>query len=298
MDASTKHILIAGGSGYLGTELRAYFEELGCAVKILSRKTKGTDHIHWDGQHLGDWIAEVEWADVLINLAGKSVNCRYTEENKKQILRSRIDSTAILCKAVNQAKEPPKLWINSSSATTYVHSENQQMTEDEGIIGDDFSMNICKSWEAEFFKCNLNHTRRVAIRTSIVLGRNGGALPMLRKITRLLMGGKQGNGKQFFSWIHVNDFCRAIEFIIDHPELVGPVNVTAPNPVQNTELMKLIRKKMKIPFGFPQPKWVLELGGRLIGTETELLLKSRNVIPERLEEAGFKFNHVMVKTAL
>lgn len=298
MDANTKHILIAGGSGFLGQELQNYFISAGAKVKVLCRNPKKSDDVHWDGKHLGDWIAEIEWADILINLSGKSVNCRYTEANKKLILNSRIESTAILCKAINQAENPPELWINSSSATTYVHSETQQMSEDEGIIGDDFSMGICKQWENEFFSCQLNHTRRVATRTSIVLGNSGGAYPMLKKISRFGMGGKQGNGNQFFSWINVTDFCRTIDFIIGNPGIVGPVNVTAPNPIRNQLLMTKIRKKLKMPFGIPQPKWMLELGAKIIGTETELLLKSRNVIPERLLEQGFEFEYKTIDECL
>jgi uncharacterized protein len=298
MDADIKHILIAGGSGFLGIELQNYFQSKGLEIKILTRNPRYENQLYWDGEHIGEWISKIEWADVLINLSGKSVNCRYTADNKAKILSSRIDSTAILCKAIVQAENPPNLWINSSSATTYVHSESQQMTEDEGVIGDDFSMGICKKWEAEFFSCNLQHTRRVATRTSIVLGNTGGAYPMLKKITLLGAGGKQGSGEQFFSWIHIQDFCRAIEFIIDNAGLVGPVNVTAPNPEKNAQVMKFIRKKMKMPFGLPQPKWLLELGGKIIGTETELLLKSRNVIPERLVENGFKFNFEKLERAI
>ncbi|UKN01042.1 TIGR01777 family oxidoreductase [Paracrocinitomix mangrovi] len=291
MDTNIKHILIAGGTGFLGQALENYFTDKGKEVKILSRSGKAENHIKWDGKQPGDWLAEIEWADVIINLSGKSVDCRYTEKNKKAILASRIDSTKAICKSITMADKPPQLWINASSATTYVHSESQQMTEDEGIIGDDFSMNVCKQWENEFFNCQLDHTRRVAIRTSIVLGNNGGAFPKLKTITRCLMGGKQGNGQQYFSWIEINDFCKAIEFIINHPEIVGPINVTAPNPVRNYYLMQQLRKHLKVPLGIPQPKWLLELGAKIIGTETELLLKSRNVIPEKLTEVGFKFEH-------
>lgn len=294
MDASTQHILIAGGSGFLGQELAAYFIAQGKEVKILSRrieKAKFGEFVQWDAQHLGDWIAEIEWADVVINMTGKSVNCRYTDQAKKAIISSRIDSTQILCKAISQAENPPRIWINSSSASTYVHSENQQMTEDEGIIGDDFSMNVCKAWEAEFFKCNLNHTRRVATRTSIVLGKNGGAYPLMKRLVKFFLGGRQGNGKQFISWIHIEDFCRAIEFIIDQPGIVGPVNVTSPTPVRNAEFMRLLRKRHKRAFGISQSRSLLEFGAKIIGTETEMVMKSRNVIPERLMENNFSFKY-------
>ncbi|MEO9532236.1 MAG: TIGR01777 family oxidoreductase [Crocinitomicaceae bacterium] len=292
MDASTEHILIAGGSGFLGQELATYFIQQGKEVKILSRrieKDKVGTFVKWDAQNLGDWVAEIEWADVLINLTGKSVNCRYTEQAKQEILSSRIESTQVLCKALSQATNPPHIWINSSSASTYIHSESQQMTEDEGIIGDDFSMNVCKAWEAEFFKCNLNHTRRVATRTSIVLGKSGGAYPIMTRLVKCFLGGRQGNGQQFISWIHVEDFCRAMDFIIDNPAIVGPVNVTSPTPVRNSEFMRLLRKRHKRPFGLSQSRSLLEFGAKIIGTETEMVMKSRNVIPERLTENDFSF---------
>lgn len=298
MDANTQHILIAGGTGFLGQALEKYFSEQGKMVRILTRKPNKSNHVYWDAQHLGEWMQEMEWADVLINLAGKSVNCRYSEKNKQDILSSRIDSTQILCTAITKSENPPKLWLNSSSATTYVHSETQQMTEDEGVIGDDFSMNVCKRWEDTFFQCQLNHTRKVALRTSIVLGSDGGALPMLKRISRFGMGGKHGNGKQFFSWIHQEDFCRALDHIIQHADIVGPVNVTAPHPVRNIELMEGIRRRYRIPFGISQPKWLLEFGAAIIGTETELLLKSRNVVPERLLESGFNFEFETIQKAL
>ncbi|MCB9225316.1 MAG: TIGR01777 family oxidoreductase [Crocinitomicaceae bacterium] len=298
MDTNSRHILIAGGTGFLGSELENYFSSKGNEVRILTRSPKRKNEIQWDAKNLGDWITEIEWADVLINLTGKSVNCRYTEENKKLIMSSRVDSTAILCKAIQQADNPPKLWMNASSATFYVHAETRPMTEDDGILGDDFSMNVCRRWEEEFFKCTLNHTRTVALRISLVLGRSGGALPMLRKITRLGMGGRQGSGEQYFSWISLKDFNRALEFIINHEEVVGPINLASPNPVKNAYLMKALRKKMGVPFGIPQAKWMLEIGSRIIGTETELILKSRNVIPERLLEKGFEFEDPNIEDAL
>ena len=217
------------------------------------------------------------------------MNCRYTEKAKKEITSSRIDSTQILCKALSTAENPPHIWINSSSASTYIHSESQQMTEDEGIIGDDFSMNVCKAWEAEFFKCNLNHTRRVATRTSIVLGKSGGAYPLMKRLVKCYLGGRQGNGQQFISWIHIEDFCRAIEFIIDQPAIVGPINITSPTPIRNKEFMSLLRKRHHRSFGLSQSRSLLEFGAKIIGTETEMVMKSRNVIPERLLECDFSF---------
>jgi uncharacterized protein (TIGR01777 family) len=291
-------ILLAGGSGFLGQLLSTYFLNQGDELKILTRTPKRPNEIYWDARQLGDWISEIEWADAVINLTGKSVDCRYTEKNRQLILNSRIESTAILAKAIAKADNPPEIWINSSSATIYVHSESQQMTEDEGIIGDDFSMNICKKWEEEFFKIDLNTTRRVALRTSIVLGKNGGAYPKLKTLTKLFLGGKQGNGRQFISWIHADDFCRSVHFILHHPEIVGPINLVAPNPETNKNFMSELRKSLNRPFGIGQPVWLLEVGAVIVQTETELLLKSRNVAPERLLEKRFEFLYPTLPSAL
>ena len=222
-------------------------------------------------------------------MTGKSVDCRYNDINRAEILRSRIDSTDVLQKAVDNCTNPPKIWLNSSSATIYVHAETQLMTETNGIIGDDFSINICKSWEKAFFATPTSQTRKVALRTAIVLGREGEAFHKLKTITRLGLGGQQGNGRQKMSWIHVEDFCRAVEFIIRDEKINGPINISAPNPIDNQSFMKKLRDKLKIPFGIPSPVFLLEIGTLFLQTETELLLKSRNVYPERLLNYGFRF---------
>lgn len=293
-----KKVIIAGGSGFLGRHLAVYLESVDCEVYCLTRKPTLKNDVYWDGKNLGDWIAELDGAEALINLAGKSVDCRYNEKNKREILLSRTQSTAVLADAVKRVDNPPKVWINSSSATIYVHSESVHMTEDRGVIGDDFSMNICKKWEEEFYKHSLLSTRRVAIRTSIVLGNSGGAYPKLKKLTQLFLGGKHGTGEQFVSWIHIEDFCRGVLFVMNHQELVGSVNVVAPNPIVNRVFMKEMRKSLGRGFGIGQPKWLLEIGAAMIGTETELLLKSRNVYPERLLESGFEFKFSQIRPCL
>lgn len=293
-----KHILMAGGTGFLGQVLKRYFEGMGFQIKNLTRNPTCDTDVFWNAKELGDWTSEIEWADIVINLTGKSVDCRYTPKNRKEIIDSRVQSTSVLAQAIEVAEQPPALWINAASATIYVHSETQQMTEDEGIIGDDFSMNVCKKWEAAFFSTNLDHTRRVALRTSIVLGRNGGAYPKLKQLTNLFFGGKQGNGDQFISWIHELDFCRAVDFIIHHANIVGAINIVAPQPIRNKDFMAILRKTLGKKCGIGQSKWVLELGARMIGTETELLLKSRNVIPERLLEKGFGFQFNNIEACL
>lgn len=290
-------IIIAAGTVFLGKNLEKYFTEKGNEVYILTRSPKRNNEMYWNAKTLGEWKNILENADILINLAGKSVDCRYTEKNKKEIYSSRIDSTKVLQKAIDDCRNKPKVWLNASSATIYVHSETQLNTEENGIIGDDFSMNICKSWEKEFFKAKTENLRKVALRTSIVLGNNGGAFPKLKMITKFGLGGKQGRGNQNVSWIHIEDFCRIVEYIIDHENMSGAVNVTAPNPLSNKEFMMKLRKEMKAPFGLNAPVWQLEIASIFLKTETELLLKSRNVYPDKLMKSGFEFSYLEIDSA-
>ncbi|MPS66683.1 MAG: TIGR01777 family protein [Chryseobacterium sp.] len=282
-------IIIAAGTGFLGKNLEKYFIEKGNQVYILTRNPKRENEIFWNAKTSGGWKNLLENSDVLINLTGKSVDCRYTEKNKKEIYDSRIESTKVLQQAIDQCINKPKFWLNASSATIYIHSETHLNTEENGIIGDDFSMNICKSWEKEFFKVKTGNVRKVALRTSIVLGNNGGAFPKLKTITKLGLGGKQGRGNQNLSWIHIDDFCRAIEYIINNENIVGEINITAPNPLSNKEFMRKLRKEIKIPFGLNAPVWQLEIASIFLKTETELILKSRNVYPEKLIQNDFQF---------
>lgn len=290
-------IVIAGGTGFLGKALRKYFIEKGNEVLVLTRKPIEPNQIHWDAINIGDWTKALEHTDVLINLTGKCVDCRYTEENKKAILDSRVQSTEVLQKAVNLCENPPKVWLNSSSGTIYVHTESQKMDEDEGIIGDDFSMNICKNWEKAFFQDESVPIRKVALRTAIVLGNEGGGFPKMKTLSRLGLGGKQGNGQQMISWIHEKDFCRAVEFIIEHNSLTKKVNIATPNPLKNEDFMKRLRKSISMPIGINSPVFLLELAALFIRTESELILKSRNVYPKRLIENGFQFEFPTIEQA-
>lgn len=291
------NILIAAGTGFLGKNLEKYFIDKGKQVYILTRNPKRENEIYWDAKTLGKWKNELENADVLINLAGKSVDCRYTQKNKHEIYDSRIESTKVLQQAIDQCIHKPVIWLNASSATIYIHSETQLNTEKNGIIGDDFSMNICKSWENEFFNSKTENLRKVALRTSIVLGNNGGAFPKLKMITKMGFGGKQGRGIQNISWIHIDDFCRAIEFIIDHENMLGEINITAPKPLSNENFMTKLRQQMKMPLGINAQVWQLEIAAIFLNTETELLLKSRNVYPEKLLQNGFEFMYPNVEKA-
>ncbi len=293
-----KTIIIAGGSGFLGQILKDYFTKKDYLVKILTRSPKHKNDIYWNAKDMGKWTKELEKTEVLINLTGKSVDCRYTEKNKKTIYDSRINSTQLLGLAINLCKNPPKIWMNSSTATIYKHSLKNTMTEEHGEIGDDFSMNIAKSWEKAFNSITNPKTRKIILRTSIVLGKNGGALIPLKRITKFGLGGKQGKGNQKVSWIHELDFAKTIEFLISCENLSGVFNLCVPNPTNNTKLMKSLRKVLKVPFGIPQSKSLLKFGAKLIGTEIELVLKSRNVIPERLLRNGYSFKHVEIESAL
>lgn len=287
-----KKLIIAAGTGFLGQVLihhfKDKFEEIVILTRGKSKITHGIKYVNWNARTFTGWEKELENASVLINLAGKSVDCRYTKENKKEILLSRIESTKILNKAVLSCQNPPKHWLNSSTATIYRFSLDKQMDEVDGEIGNDFSINVALSWEKAFFKTETPNTLKTALRTSIVLGKNGGALIPLKNLTKIGFGGKQGNGKQFVSWIHEEDFANAIDFIIEK-EITGFVNVVSPEPIRNVDFMLKLRKTVGFPFGIPLNKFFLEIGSFFIRTETELVLKSRNVIPKRLLENGFRF---------
>ena len=286
-------IVIAGGTGYLGELLtKHYSKEKENQVYILTRRQKlNKDNIYylqWDGKTKDYWASLLEQTDVLINLTGKSVNCRYTTENKNEIYKSRLQSTAVLCEVIQELEFPPKVFIQSSSATIYRHSEDKLMTENNGEIGIDFSMDVCKKWEQVFNSYDLPNTKKITTRTSIVLGNNGGAFPIIKRMTKFGLGGKQGNGNQFISWITEEDYIKSIDFLINQEE--GVYNVCVPNPIKNKTFQKELRRKLKIPFGLSATKWMLKIGARFIGTESELLLKSRKVYPEKLLDLGFKFS--------
>ena len=292
-----KKIIIAGGTGFLGQVLKTHFTKQNYTVFILSRKPKSENEIYWNGTDLGNWTKHLENAEALINLAGKSVDCRYTDKNKKAIYNSRIDTTNLLGLAVNLCDNPPKYWFNSSTATIYKGSLDRPNTEKNGIIGDDFSMNIAKSWEQTFNAITTPKTKKVILRTSIVLGKNGGAIIPLKQLTRFGLGGKQASGDQKVSWIHEDDFTGAIQFLMDQ-NLEGVFNLCVPQPTDNKTLMQNLRQVLNVPFGIAHPIWLLKLGAFFIGTETELVTKSRNVLPEKLLQNGFTFKFTNIKTAL
>jgi uncharacterized protein (TIGR01777 family) len=297
-----KKIVITGGNGFLGSSLTKYFNRVSEKIVIISRSPVPTSSViewkQWDGENPGEWTKSWEGADAVINLAGRSVDCRYTEKNKKDIYDSRLKSTKVIGEAIRNCKTPPKVWLNSSSATIYNGSYTKLMTESTGDIGDDFSMDVCKQWEATFNAFNDLTTRQVTMRTSIVLGWDGGALPTLQTLVKYGLGGKQGDGKQFCSWIHIRDFCRAVEWLIENDSAAGVYNVVAPTPVPNKEFMKTLRTQLHVPFGLNSPTWLLSIGAFFIRTQPELVLKSRKVYPKRLLDEGFIFRFDNLSDAL
>ncbi|MFB2582041.1 epimerase [Herbiconiux sp. P15] len=300
-------VVVAGASGFIGARLVQAFRDEGAEVALIGRT--GPDARWGDAAAIA---ALVDGADLLINLAGKSVNCRYTAENRAEIFRSRLETTRALHAAVSGAAHPPALWINSSTATIYRHADDRPMTESTGEIGEGFSVNVATSWEEEFFRGTLPATRRVALRMAIVLG-DGSALAPIRALARAGLGGPQFDGRwpstragratgtfhryrptskggrQRFSWVHLDDVVGIIRFLVAHPEIEGPVNASAPNPTDNRTFMASVRRAVGARFGLPTWRWMLELGSFAIRTETELVLKSRWVVPERLEAAGYRF---------
>ena len=295
-------IVIAGGTGFLGKMLCEHFANLNYDVVVLSRrehKSVGNiSQVKWDGETLADWANELEGAHALINLCGKSVDCRYTESNKKQIYDTRLKSTKILGKVIEACENPPKVWMNSSSATIYRHAEDRDMDEETGEMGTGFSVDVCQKWENTFFDSTTPDTRKVALRIAIVLGKDGGAFQPLKSLTKIGFGGRQGSGDQYFSWVHEADFVNIVSYILENDDLNGVYNVSAPNPVKNTLFMSSLRKVLKVPFGIPMPKWMLEIGALIIRTETELILKSRRVIPKKLMENGYKFQFPNLENAI
>lgn len=302
MTTSKFTLTIAGGTGFLGRVLIDYFTPKTEQIYVLTRKfrpnTAHVKYIIWDGKNQGKWSAIISKTHVLINLSGKSVDCRYTHKNKQAIIQSRVEATRALGTAIMNSTHPPRLWLNSSTATIYKHSLDTPMSEKEGELGHGFSVGVATRWERTFFDFYKKDVRQVALRTAIVLGKKGGALSPLIAISKLGLGGPQGDGKQKVSWLHELDFARSIAHIIEQDNLQGVINLVAPNPVTNTTLMQQLREILKAPFGIPMPKPLLELGAFFMRTETELVLKSRYVMPTKLQESGFTFKFNRLYPAL
>ncbi len=298
-----QRIVIPGGNGFIGKYLSDYFAKRNFSVIVLSRKPgqskSDIEQCYWDGKNQGAWSKYLEGAKAVINLSGKSVNCRYNTKNKTAILNSREDSTRVIAAAIDRCATPPEVWINAASATIYQHTTSGIPNDEiNGKIGQGFSVDVCRRWEETFFNSETPSVRKVALRSAITLGRDGGALPPMRWLTRLALGGKQGNGKQYISWIHIEDLARITEWCISNKEVGGIINCSAPYPVQNAAFMQTLRKVTGHVIGLPAPVWLLDIGAFFIGTETELLLKSRKVISRRLPDMGFEFKFPELERAL
>lgn len=307
-------VVIGGSTGFIGRHLQDAYRAEGREVVTISRS--GAD-LTWDDQPGID--TAVDGAGLVVGLAGKSVSCRYTPANRAEIFRSRLETTAALGTAIARASAPPPLWVNSSTATIYRHAEDRPMTEDDGELGTGFSVEVAKAWERALYERDLPHTRRVALRTAIVLG-DAGVLGPLRRLARVGLGGTQldgwwpvsrarreagtahdpgaRGGRQRFSWIHVDDVLGIIDFLEQQPQMHGPVNASSPTPVDNRAFMAAVRRALGVRFGPPTPRWMLEIGAMGIRTETELILKSRWALPAKLSAAGYTFRHPDLDEAL
>lgn len=296
-------IVIPGGSGQLGQILARHFQEHGHSVAVLTRHPKPAEWetLGWDADHLGDWTQAIDGADIVINLAGRNVNCRYNAANQREIKNSRILTTGLIGQAIAAAARPPWVWMNASTATIYRHSLDRPMDDVTGEVGGKetgaprkwrFSIDVATGWERAFFAADTPHTRRVALRNAMVMSPDsGGIFDSLLRLVRWGLGGSAGSGRQYVSWAHDVDFIRAIEFLIEREDLSGPVNIASPSPVSNREFMCCLRHSWCTSYiGLPAPKWMLSIGAMLLRTETELILKSRWVLPRRLSDAGFEFH--------
>jgi uncharacterized protein (TIGR01777 family) len=304
-----KKIVIAGGSGFIGQALIAYFSKNNNVI-VLSRNigevnnsynqnklTNTITTVHWDGKTLGNWCKVIDGSDVIINLCGKSVNCRYTTANKRAIFDSRILPTKAIGEAINLCKNPPTLWLNAASATIYRHATDKPQDEFVGNIQNDFSVQVCKKWEASFFEQETPFTRKVVLRTAITLG-NGGVMIPYFNLLKFGLGGKQGSGKQMYSWVHIDDVCAIIDYVYHHTNVEGVVNVSSPNPVTNNIFMQVLRQQTNTNIGLPAFTWMLKIGAAIIGTEKELLLKSRWVLPTKLLNDGYQFKYPHLEQAV
>ncbi|WP_328429475.1 TIGR01777 family oxidoreductase [Streptomyces sp. NBC_00443] len=292
-------IVIPGGTGQVGAVLNRALSSAGHEVVVLTRRPTRDGEVHWDGETLGPWATAIDGSDVVINLAGRSVSCRYTAPNLQAMMDSRVHSTQVVGEAIASAARPPRVWLQMSTATIYAHRFDAPNDEVTGIIGGSepdvpdywaYSIDIARSWERAQEEADTPHTRKVALRSAMVMSPDrGGVLDMLLRLARLGLGGPVAGGGQYISWIHDRDFVRALEFLIEREDLVGPVNIAAPEPLPQRAFMRDLRSASRVPVGLPATRWMAEIGAFALRSDTELLLKSRRVVPGRLLDEGFAF---------
>jgi uncharacterized protein len=302
-------IVIPGGTGQVGVVLARAFVADGHEVVVLSRKPDRAPWrmVEWDAETVGAWAAEIDGADVVINLSGRSVNCRYHAENRRLIKESRVKSTRAVGRAIAEATRPPRVWLQSSTATIYAHRYDSPNDEITGLLGGSeesvpdtwrFSIDVAKSWEEAATQCKLPQTRLVLLRSAMTMSPDrGGIFDVLLGLVRKGLGGTSGDGRQFVSWIHDKDFIQAVYWLIEHVELAGAINLSSPNPLPNAEFMRVLRKVWGTRIGLPASAWMLAIGAFFMRTETELILKSRRVVPGRLLQSGFQFQFPTWKLA-
>ncbi len=294
-------VVVPGGSGQVGTVLARAFHRDGHDVVVLSRRPARAPWsvVAWDAATIGDWSRELDGADLVVNLAGRSVNCRYTPGNMDEILRSRVDSTRVVGRAIARAERPPRVWLQASTATIYAHRYDAPNDEATGIIGGrepdvprywDFSIRVAREWEQALAEADTPRTRRVAMRSAMVMSPDrGGIFDTLLTLARRGLGGRAGSGRQYMSWVHEDDFVNAVYWLIDNDGIDGVVNIASPNPLPQEEFMRVLRQAAGVRIGLPATPWMLEIGAFFMRTDTELVLKSRRVVPGRLLEGGFRF---------
>ncbi|MBJ7005162.1 TIGR01777 family oxidoreductase [Streptomyces griseofuscus] len=294
-------IVIPGGTGQIGTVLRRALDAAGHEVVVLTRRPGRAGEIEWDGRTPGPWTAAVDGSDVVINLAGRSVSCRYTAAHLREMMESRVDSARVVGAAIAGAARPPRVWLQMSTATVYAHRFDAPNDEATGVIGGSetgvpdywaYSVDIAAAWERAQRQAETPATRKVALRSAMVMSPDpGGVFAVLSGLTRLGLGGPVAGGAQYVSWIHEHDFVRAVEFLVDREDLTGPVNLAAPHPLPQRAFMRALRSAWGVPVGLPATRWMAEVGAFALRSDTELLLKSRRVVPGRLTEAGFAFQY-------
>jgi uncharacterized protein (TIGR01777 family) len=288
-----KRIILAGGSGFVGTALAPALRAKGYEPLVLGRSA--TD-LQWDGKHIGEWASALEGAEAVVNLAGKNINCRHTEENRREITSSRVDSVHALGEAISRCAAPPKVFVQASGVGFYGDT-GDRVADEESPPGTDFPAEVCRQWEGAFDALKLPITRKIILRPGVVLGRGGGALPMLEKLTRWFLGGAVGSGKQFISWIHLADIVRMFEATIEQPDLSGVLNATSPRPVTNNEFMRELRRALHRPWSPPVPAPFARAGAWLMGTEGGLALTSCRCAPRRFVQHGFDFQFPNLRDA-
>ncbi|MGW0822465.1 TIGR01777 family oxidoreductase [Streptomyces sp. NPDC002845] len=294
-------IVIPGGTGQVGAILNRELTAAGHDVVVLSRRPGRESEIHWDGETLGPWAEALNGSDVVINLAGRSVSCRYSTANLQAMMDSRVNSARVVGEAIAAAVRPPRVWLQMSTATVYAHRFDAPNDEATGVLGGTepgvpgywaYSVEIAKAWEREQEQAETPHTRKVALRSAMVMSPDrGGVFDVLLRLARLGLGGPVAGGAQYVSWIHDRDFVRAVEFLTDRDDIAGPVNLAAPAPVPQRTFMRALRAAWGVPVGLAATRWMAELGAFVMRSDTELLLKSRRVVPGRLLDAGFAFDH-------